>query len=588
MAQKPSLKLRLGSTSSIPNLSPSLDTPASTSTPKIKISFGGGTKKATPAPSDIPTVPAGEPSSKTLKKPKKDKPTRTPAPTAKKRDLAASTLSDGDDDPDLFVDTNVPPSKPSKKSKVNASLNSSPAAKKLKLSTKVKKATGIGLLKVKTPITPHHTDNKKKSKIPSRPLGVGYDSEASDREIDPAIEEDFILRMADAGNAQSELLARAIDERRIGIPTAQGGLSFSLQFLHPQGRRALVKVEKQRYAATLVDLPCIIEGHKSWDRKTWYKGADICQMLLVLGTVEGEEQAKEYPLPTDVDPKTFQYAHGLTPPMRNVRKRRFRKRISNTVIQEVEDEVERLLQLDESSIGRTRAEVLDLDHMTRERSSRSMSGGSLIGRDIDAEGDEDTEMGDDEDAEGSIDQDTLAQNVLEEASAHAQVSSDDDLEADIERAMMEASESPEPASSTSLQQPQSQQPQEPSTATTASTPAPTTPGAPPASSGAEDDEGGVAEDSGDVSSDEAEEISSADEVDEATLEAQQFLQRQREEIADLEAAVRSEEAKLAGQSNAIFRKKGIEKIRSLKKDLELKRGAIGEGEDDGGEDEGEG
>lgn len=200
---------------------------------------------------------------------------------------------------------------------------------------------------------------------------MGYDSEASDRENDPAIEEDFILRMAGAGDSQCEYLSRAIDERKIGVPTAQGGVSFSLQFLHPHGRRALVKVDKQRYAATLVDLPCIIEGHKSWDRKTWYKGADICQMLLVLGPVEGEEQAKEYPLPADVDPKTFQYAHGLTPPMRNVRKRRFRKRVSNTVIQEVEDEVERLLQLDEESTGRTKAEVIDLD---RERSSRSMSG----------------------------------------------------------------------------------------------------------------------------------------------------------------------------------------------------------------------
>jgi TATA-binding protein-associated factor Taf7 len=32
-----------------------------------------------------------------------------------------------------------------------------------------------------------------------------------------------------------------------------------------------------------VDLPCIVEGMKSWDRRGWYKSADICQMLLVLG-----------------------------------------------------------------------------------------------------------------------------------------------------------------------------------------------------------------------------------------------------------------------------------------------------------------
>jgi TATA-binding protein-associated factor Taf7 len=40
------------------------------------------------------------------------------------------------------------------------------------------------------------------------------------------------------------------------------------------------------------------------------------------------------------------YPHGISAPLRHVRKRRFRKRISKRAIEDVEREVERLLQLD--------------------------------------------------------------------------------------------------------------------------------------------------------------------------------------------------------------------------------------------------
>ena len=43
----------------------------------------------------------------------------------------------------------------------------------------------------------------------------------------------------------------------------------------------------------------------------------------------------------------FIWPHGLTPPLRHVRKRRFRKRASKRKIESVEEEVERLLGQDE-------------------------------------------------------------------------------------------------------------------------------------------------------------------------------------------------------------------------------------------------
>lgn len=42
----------------------------------------------------------------------------------------------------------------------------------------------------------------------------------------------------------------------------------------------------------------------------------------------------------------YNYPHGLTPPLKHVRKRRFRKKLSKRAIEEVEREVERLLEID--------------------------------------------------------------------------------------------------------------------------------------------------------------------------------------------------------------------------------------------------
>ncbi|KAF2118585.1 TAFII55 protein conserved region-domain-containing protein [Lophiotrema nucula] len=179
-----------------------------------------------------------------------------------------------------------------------------------------------------------------KGKPPVRPPGVGYDSEAEEAEDDPAIESQFVLRMQPGDDCDE--LRRAIEEKKIGT----GGKNVNMRFLDREGRRAIVSVFNHLYAATMVDLPCVIESMKSWNKKDWVKTADICQMLLVLGPVKNEEEAKSYKLPKEVDHSTHQYAHGLTPPMHWVRKRRFRPRVSYRRIEEVEEIVEALLDED--------------------------------------------------------------------------------------------------------------------------------------------------------------------------------------------------------------------------------------------------
>jgi transcription initiation factor TFIID subunit 7 len=66
-------------------------------------------------------------------------------------------------------------------------------------------------------------------------------------------------------------------------------------------------------------------------------------MLLVENRIPNED-ALGHSKSFNID--DFIWPHGLTPPLRHVRKRRFRKRASRRTIESVEEEVERLLEQD--------------------------------------------------------------------------------------------------------------------------------------------------------------------------------------------------------------------------------------------------
>ncbi|KAJ9195590.1 hypothetical protein DTO164E3_6666 [Paecilomyces variotii] len=369
---------------------------------------------------------------------------------------------------------------------------------------------------------------KNKGLVPNRPPGVGYDSEASDTEIDPTLEEQFILRMLPGEDC--EYLRQAINERRFDRA------EFSFKPLTREGRRAILRIRDKQYAATLVDLPCIIEGMKSWDKRGWYKSADICQMLLVLGPVSNEKEALEYPLPKDVgvvDERTYQYPHGLTPPLKWVRKRRFRERISTRTIEQVEKEVADLIAKDEASLGPPRFELLDTTSLNR--AENGVQSGDYY----------DEYYDDEQDAEGEA-----------EEYAHAEADFEDDLAAEMEAALAAGAD------------------EEVVTAKPgadgihhAGTPSATKPSSP-------------ADTSGDESESEAEGDEGPDEdLDEEQLEQQRQLQLKREEIAELEALIKAETEKWEKIQNPILRNKVGKRIHSLKQDLALKKVSIGEGED---------
>nr|XP_005340766.2 transcription initiation factor TFIID subunit 7-like [Ictidomys tridecemlineatus] len=162
--------------------------------------------------------------------------------------------------------------------------------------------------------------------------------------------------------------------------------------LSPDRRHAVVEVEDVSLSAKLVDLPCVIGSLKTLDKKTFYKTADISQMLVCSADGDLHSSPEEPVTSTDVSitgnneretEKKYIWKHGITPPLKNVRKKRFRKTKKKTAdfkqIEEitfteyidspdVEKEVKRLLCSDAEAVS-ARWEVI-ADDETKEIESQ--------------------------------------------------------------------------------------------------------------------------------------------------------------------------------------------------------------------------
>ncbi|KAF9585327.1 hypothetical protein BGW38_002892 [Lunasporangiospora selenospora] len=195
-------------------------------------------------------------------------------------------------------------------------------------------------------------------------LGGGRGSKDSDddNEDEPevSIEEQFILRLPPGemcDRFREKVTAREIDE------------SVIMQFL--DARRGTFTFEGKRFPTKLVDLPTIVEAQKTLNAKQFYKIADISQMLIVDETPmddvevktekqDGTASTSQLLQPPQLQPSQssasstlpplkmsdYSWPDGLTNPLRNVRKRRFRKRVSKVAVEGVENEIERLLKED--------------------------------------------------------------------------------------------------------------------------------------------------------------------------------------------------------------------------------------------------
>lgn len=364
--------------------------------------------------------------------------------------------------------------------------------------------------------TPRQQKLKVKQANPSKILlrksivaGYGFDSEASDREDDPTVENHIVLRFkagAEADYVRSQIEAKG----------SMDGISIKFK----DARNAVVTVQKKLFAAKLVDLPTITEVHKSFDKKNLYKVADVCQMLLVGERISHEDTVLAIP----THAKDFIYPHGLTPPLRNVRSRRFRKRTSAKTIESVEKEVERLLSLD-ADCEQTTYTIMDRDDLEREQ-----SGTPNVRMSADRDLDEDEMMED----EGGSDYEDLAA----------------DLEAQLA--------SPE-ASSMSI--PTIPRPRDASLVLKPETPSM------PVSAAASPD---VSSEGSEVGSDDDDEISKEQVIKKSGQKAL------REVISNLEEVIASKKADIERAINPIMKQRLLSTLRKLEAELSMKMEDLGE------------
>lgn len=182
------------------------------------------------------------------------------------------------------------------------------------------------------------------------------------------LENQFILRLP---TEPSKALREAL---RSGAGNIKERLSIQLEpekgTSDPRLRKGIVEFDGWNMSAKVVDLPTIIESQKTIDRKTFYKTADISQIVICKEGEPSDEEdnptlnnGKKYD-PNKVD-KKYLYRHGICPPLKNCRKRRFRKTMKKKYIEapEIEKEVRRLFRVDEEAVS-VKWELIDEEEVS--------------------------------------------------------------------------------------------------------------------------------------------------------------------------------------------------------------------------------
>ncbi|KFK35591.1 hypothetical protein AALP_AA4G011300 [Arabis alpina] len=138
------------------------------------------------------------------------------------------------------------------------------------------------------------------------------------------MEEQFILRVP---QSVSERIDRLLSEEASTSDEIPLDLCFS-----EDGRSGTFMIGNEEFPASLLDLPAVVESFKTYDDCALVKTADIGQMIMV----------RE---PGDPAPNTVEYRHGLTPPMKDARKRRFRREpdLNPELVQRVERDLVNIL-----------------------------------------------------------------------------------------------------------------------------------------------------------------------------------------------------------------------------------------------------
>jgi len=182
-------------------------------------------------------------------------------------------------------------------------------------------------------------------------------------------ENHFILRLPE----EQAIVLRELLQTKPNEVQNQLRLRFddSIDGTKKELRHGQVQLGDAIMPATLKDLPCAVETLKTVDRKTFCKVADVSQVFICgePGTNSAAAAAAESRSNDAIlneDQKCYQLPHGVTPSMRNVRKRRFRKTMKKKFLDapEIDKELKRLLRADLEA-SNVRYEVINMEDPSR-------------------------------------------------------------------------------------------------------------------------------------------------------------------------------------------------------------------------------
>lgn len=159
-------------------------------------------------------------------------------------------------------------------------------------------------------------------------------------------EEQFILRLPQA-LVESMRFALSSTKRRDAAGEDKKASNFSITL--KDERNGVFTLDGVEYPATVMDLPTLVESHKTADKRTFYKSSDIHQVLVVR-------------MPDDPVPESTALEHGLTPAAQHAG-RRFvpqTKLFSPTQVESVERRVKMVIDHKVKLVPKSSAPKKDL------------------------------------------------------------------------------------------------------------------------------------------------------------------------------------------------------------------------------------
>ncbi|CAN0355240.1 unnamed protein product, partial [Ectocarpus sp. 12 AP-2014] len=156
---------------------------------------------------------------------------------------------------------------------------------------------------------------------------------------------------------------------RVAADAGMEGVDFTPE--KKGSRRFTFTMDGKKYPARLVDMPCVLETQKTLDKRTFFKSGDVGQMLIVYK--DESAYKKDDGNASGVGPQRL-YPDGLTPPTKNIVRRRFVKARPDRG------------KFDRAEVIRVESQVLKMQQDVSEGPDRSRKAGSSGGGGITAGG----------------------------------------------------------------------------------------------------------------------------------------------------------------------------------------------------------